>query len=599
MVEVTQVLAKLIQSGNLEFASEDTKILHEFDVARLYLTSATWMHGRYTGDTLRTHEINLLYKHRDELRTLPAEALQLFRATLADTSAVVPGWFWFKKMDADALRGALLTTSTRDSSEEVRKRALQLLNAAKIKLPKKIWNLLPFDDRGQTVRIEAYKYLGSIADESVLDQLDTVASRDDNTVTAIARKARLKILMRGRPTETVAKLITSGEYLADEQVSKIEPLIANIPDQELLLGLKNPSDSIRRLCVKQLGARHVLKEDTLKNLITDSSILVRQQAYIELAKIASNLDFEKVRESLAPNPAHQKPFLWGLAGNTEPEINPDSVISEFYKHQNVEMLNEAIDWFSIDGELPYHSLAMNHFNDVSDSLRSDLDDDFSSVRNRSIEKLKIQYAIPAVDEVLKSFVKVESYVRSKFAAAALSALALHGQVEDVRFGRKHLNTAYDFEKLAAVRVVSKFGDKQDVDQLLKIAKDAWGDLSDEAGLAALKLSDNPFETAKALIKTRNDKLIRAGFKWLYAQKGDDIQEFFENLLNSESDSDRVRSVFYFSKILDKKRLTKLLKAQFVKNTYYYNVVTWLDRLLYSPRLLHRYFVQELERQAEG
>jgi hypothetical protein len=44
-------------------------------------------------------------------------------------------------------------------------------------------------------------------------------------------------------------------------------------------------------------------------------------------------------------------------------------------------------------------------------------------------------------------------------------------------------------------------------------------------------------------------------------------------------------------------LELLLAAHLNKETYYYNVVTWLDRLLYSPALLREFFVQDLERQA--
>ena len=43
----------------------------------------------------------------------------------------------------------------------------------------------------------------------------------------------------------------------------------------------------------------------------------------------------------------------------------------------------------------------------------------------------------------------------------------------------------------------------------------------------------------------------------------------------------------------------LLKSQFQQATYYYNVVTLLDRLLYSPAAVRKFFVRELWIEATG
>jgi hypothetical protein len=40
----------------------------------------------------------------------------------------------------------------------------------------------------------------------------------------------------------------------------------------------------------------------------------------------------------------------------------------------------------------------------------------------------------------------------------------------------------------------------------------------------------------------------------------------------------------------------MLESYLEKETYYYNVLTWLDRLLYSPSPLREMFVRELEKE---
>jgi hypothetical protein len=230
-------------------------------------------------------------------------------------------------------------------------------------------------------------------------------------------------------------------------------------------------------------------------------------------------------------------------------------------------------------------------------LRSDLENNFLSVQNSSVEKLRSDFGQEAANSVVEQFKSLEDFIRSQFVEAALNVLAVHGQPSDLRFGKQYLGNNYDFVKLPAVKIVCRFGAPSDSAELLKISKDSWGEISYNAGIGALRLSTNPFQTARELIKSRNKKLIQAGFKALYSQNSQEARTFFEDLLNSESDLDRVRSVFYFSKKLKKKTLTKLLEEQFEKTTYYYNVVTWLDRLLYSPLQIRKFFIEELERQA--
>jgi Domain of unknown function (DUF4062) len=70
---VSWLLGRVIESGKLEFSVQEAKLLQEFEVARLFLLSSTLMSRRYTGDVLSTHELNLLYKHRENLEVTSAE----------------------------------------------------------------------------------------------------------------------------------------------------------------------------------------------------------------------------------------------------------------------------------------------------------------------------------------------------------------------------------------------------------------------------------------------------------------------------------------------------------------------------------------------
>jgi hypothetical protein len=73
-----------------------------------------------------------------------------------------------------------------------------------------------------------------------------------------------------------------------------------------------------------------------------------------------------------------------------------------------------------------------------------------------------------------------------------------------------------------------------------------------------------------------------------------VKKSFEELLNDESDINRVRAIRYFSRRWNAAELEEFLREYIARGTYYYNVVTWLDRLLYSPSPLRDMYVKSLE-----
>jgi hypothetical protein len=91
--------------------------------------------------------------------------------------------------------------------------------------------------------------------------------------------------------------------------------------------------------------------------------------------------------------------------------------------------------------------------------------------------------------------------------------------------------------------------------------------------------------------------VRAGYEWLYKQSSLEVDKYFETAMDSERETRRARALYYFSGNRSREDLQKMLEAQLCKETYYYNIVTWLDRLLYSPEPLREFFIRELQRLA--
>ena len=79
-------------------------------------------------------------------------------------------------------------------------------------------------------------------------------------------------------------------------------------------------------------------------------------------------------------------------------------------------------------------------------------------------------------------------------------------------------------------------------------------------------------------------------------KNDDLRsarKLLLPLLHHESDEIRKLAVFYFTRKLTNKKLEQLLDQYLSSSTYYYNVIHYLDRAIYAPRVLKSSFRWDL------
>jgi hypothetical protein len=137
-----------------------------------------------------------------------------------------------------------------------------------------------------------------------------------------------------------------------------------------------------------------------------------------------------------------------------------------------------------------------------------------------------------------------------------------------------------------------------VSVLLEIAKATYGKAAKEAAAGALRFSPDPIKVARELLQTSRPEVTKVVFDWMYLQDSPDVRDLFVELLDGEDEARRIRALYYFFSRLQRDELEALLEKYVGKDVYYYNVVAWLDRILYSPSPLREMFVKELEEEAE-
>lgn len=599
---LSAVLGHTLQTNALDFFDTDETPLQEFHVARLFLLSATLMFLRYTGEVVGTHTINVLYKHREQLEATIPEQFELLRAVIGNGGDVNPGWFWFRELNVETISNALVVLA-RGRPENVRARAVDLLAAAQIEIPQDLWPSLLRDDSFQ-VRQSAFNYLGARGDKSALSFLDGLDATADAALSATIQHARLQILTRLDPERAFSEMIAKDQYISDAELQSLLARISEVAEQTLLKGAKSPGEQVRKLSLEELMGRKRLPAKLAEQFTTDPSLVVRAIAFQSLAAQGALPSFDAVRNALKDTDEESNPKAarlltgWKLMGGggkakkSSPDV--DSIIVTFYRTQSVGDLLVAVDWFSSHGHLAYRALALDRFDTISTDLRSDLANGFERIREESSRRKEKEFGPEGWKKLAASWEELDEYIRSLFTGAALLGLAKNAQPSDVELVRPYLTHKDSSLRDAAVTVICKFGNAEDASALLKIAKEAYGDVTEEAARGALKLSSNPVGVARELMQSPRAEIVKIAFNWMLTQDSQEVKEFFEGLLHDEKSANRVRALRYFAKRLHGVELEDLLKQCIGQETYYYNVITWLDRLLYSPTPLRDVFVRDLE-----
>jgi len=201
-----------------------------------------------------------------------------------------------------------------------------------------------------------------------------------------------------------------------------------------------------------------------------------------------------------------------------------------------------------------------------------------------------------VDSYLaEEYAKVDEFIEAKYTAAALAGLALHGNQTDVSMIRKFFETSEPTAissdiRLQAVKYLRRFGNATDAELALQIAKAAPLELGgsvvrEEALKTAVALAPGMTDIATELINSDEVDFVRAGVGAIWNEEPDMVKNILFPLLQHPKAEMRRLAVAYFITRYPKEQLEGILREYMELPTYYYNVVCWLDRALYSPAAL--------------
>src|SRR5439155_11367473 len=129
-----------------------------------------------------------------------------------------------------------------------------------------------------------------------------------------------------------------------------------------------------------------------------------------------------------------------------------------------EQLLEMMDWYSLNGAVAYKYIGIERFYLISDHIRTDASNRFLRLKEAADTRLQAAggtYAATFIKEFEEN--GLNQFMASRFLEAAAKGIAAHAIPSDIILARQWLPLRDEETSLAALEIISKFGDSSDVE----------------------------------------------------------------------------------------------------------------------------------------
>lgn len=586
LTELMEIATDAICSGKFSFSQFADLHDEQFNIIRLYLIASALVFQRYTNDLLGTHEINLLYLHREKLEMLSWEGTLILRTIIGNSSDVTPGWYWFKGSQINIILRLLYYFVIIDNSDaNVRMNALALMRDARIR-PNRGWltsDLDPIelllDINDKNLKPLIYSYLAEVGTCDDLPLLDRASKIEDKSIYQHVLFAKVSIMSRKDPNNALSQILSfSTDLISKSMLSIIEKDAGKMQSTLLLDAMYHYNFSVRLLAISELEKRGELTQEHALSLLDSSNGEMKEKLYKFLIKKGWKEDISLIKE--------------GLSIDAREEI-----LFSLYNECNEDELQKKLDWYRLDGPIIYKALGLRNYESMKTKIIANLDDDFRDFQDVYVDKFKQTYGDNSVKYLKDYEGKLNDFIRNNFVTSALSIISEHNNPENVRIARKYIDSDYESIKKLAIQIIAENGDSSDVPKLITICTNSYGEISELAANSALQLDPGISGAVSSFLLANDIRLIKFALKYLRTEPIEITKSIAETLLLNNNDSIRRQAVFFLINKLPKEELEELLRS-YPKTHYYYNVICWLDRFLYAPSPFKEVFIKKMENELD-
>lgn len=562
--------------------------------ARLFLLSSALLYNQdLKSELVPTHELNLLFKNHKKQKLIPQETHLVLRSIVEDEHSLKPGWYWLKGLQISAER-ILLFLANYAQPDSIRVNALTLL----AKLNKRTKSELVADhlsDENENVAIAAAKIIERWGDKKSITALDPMIASRPGDVGKAALKAKLQILARLDKSQAIELLSSTPSEKRPGTLKFLDQLLNQADNetwQSLEVLLKDSDAKVRTKVLERLADK--VSETSLKQLSSDKSDVVRALALAELIRRGTPVSLEEIE--LAFKGSEKPTLLTGL-------LDPDNMRNKYSKEHVIKCalaklskddLIKKMTWYGGITDLVYETLLESHFGSAIQLIISDVENDFARFKNEPIRKLHLQ---SLSEEKKKETESVDFFVQTKFLSHIAKGISKVRESESIRLARllvtKPLGLFRSEVIATLLPVFDEFGTDDDFKLIWAFKDELHGDAKREAVRIAFKFAPNKKEIIATLLDSSDPISVGIAMGLSVGKKKLIPVQQVKSLLGNPNEKIRLMALAFIVLVYKKENLHTVLDDQLAKESYYYNVVCYLDRLLYAPPALRALYRAEL------
>lgn len=508
------------------------------------------------------------------------EFLLVLRTIVADDYNTRPGWYWFRTWDDVRLDAVMCAFAVGGRDAKLRRMAFSMM-ARTGYCPSAEAVQKGLGDSEREVVLEVIKLLQRNGLPEHIPLLDTAVESTESKLRDLAITARLDLLYRENANDAFREFVERGPQLPLCLKTALETLDLAVDDELLRRALDSPQTEARRFAASYLRSTRRLDQQRARALLEDADVEVRRQALWALLESGEKITAHEVKRLFPPKQATGRFTLLGGSWDYQASRIFDEFFPAILKQTPPEEILSSLDRYSPKYDVSYRFLAVNHFQLIEPRIRSDLDNEFETVTT----ELKESKWDPDTIE----------FVKAELIGAALAGLAEHGNECDVAFARRFFgNTRHNMADPDAVRLLAKYGDESDVQRFLQATSSADSETRRIAFDAALRLSAEKEPILETMLKEGDKETAGQAANELWKLSQERVRQVAKDLLRTDNTDKRLRGLAVLLKFCAPTEMEALLDEYMENPPYYYNVVTWLDRLLYAPGRYGESFKTEMQ-----
>jgi Domain of unknown function (DUF4062) len=573
------------------------------EVARFRLLANILEHQGNDGGSIGVHDSNLLYAEGgnfafgySELRGLVSSGCEHYSHQNA------PLWRWFKSIDGFT-KEILPIHSVFDSSIDGKAGALAAMQLISEPLSSDNQNDRKFyldrwfaKETADAVKVAALSYLADFGIVSDLPFLIQELQSGNYQTSTIAADAIIRINLRDSRDKAISSLYElQPSSVSSRVLKKLFENDASITTKTLLDGINHRNFTVRRTVVELLCKRQSLPAETGEQLLDDSDAKIRFEALnclTENGRVFSDDEAKKILVKEEPK------GLYGLSISARSSDEEERLwhmlrLKRLQSLDNKDLEFAVAESFISDIDANF-VLIERQFHDRREELRRSLDDQYKEEFFRRLDHFAKRLGIVA-DSVLDHFRTFENFFRSMSCRIGLDLLCRNGDQTDLGRVRLVMKSGFVDYSDADMEFLKRFGEWDDINLIVEAVKRPTASSTHSAPVVSNELkyrlaaqaiySIGKARLAQCLVQLASTKVLEPFVIEIPYKAFSSLSDTTINqLLRSPDEPVRKIAAVKCVRAMPKKRLTKLLD-EYVSSSqsYYYNVVHWLDFGLSVPR----------------